>query len=74
SRHGRLDASIILLIWLSEKVGFFATTFSRHGRLDASIILLIWLSEKVGKMGVKTEITQYEKPANLALREGLAGL
>ena len=47
SRHGRLDASIILLIWLSENVGFFATTFSRHGRLDASIILLIWLSEKV---------------------------
>jgi len=40
-------SGIILLIWLSEKVGFFATTFSRHGRLDASIILLIWLSEKV---------------------------
>jgi hypothetical protein len=30
--------------------------------------------EIVGLMGVKTEITQYEKPANLALREGLAGL
>jgi hypothetical protein len=30
--------------------------------------------ELVSKMGVKTEITQYEKPANLALREGLAGL
>ena len=50
SRHDRIDAGIILPIWLSEKVGFFATTFSRHGRLDASIILLIWLSEKVRKL------------------------
>ena len=35
SRHGRLDASIILLIRLSENVGFFATTFCRFALTSA---------------------------------------
>ena len=51
SRHGRVDASITMLIWLNEKVELYST-FSRHGRVDASITLLIWLNEKVGISGL----------------------
>ena len=46
SRHGRVQASLALLIWLIEKVGP-VPTFSRHGRAQASLALLIWLIEKV---------------------------
>ena len=46
SRHGRVQASLALLIWLIEKVGP-APNFSRHGKVQASLALLIWLTEKV---------------------------
>ena len=46
SRHDRIKASFILLIWLNENVGFHPS-FSRHDRIKASFILLIWLNENV---------------------------
>ena len=46
SRHGIVQASLTLLIWLNENVGFHPT-FSRHGIAQASLALLIWLNENV---------------------------
>ena len=41
------DASIALVIWFNENVGFHPS-FSRHAIADASIALVIWLNENVG--------------------------
>ena len=46
SRHGKVQASLALLIWLNENV-LFHSTFSRHGKAQASLALLIWLNENV---------------------------
>ena len=46
SRQGNNQASLPLLFWLIEMVGFHPT-FSRHAKADASIVLVIWLNENV---------------------------